>query len=136
MKKYALRITVAAVALLATGIGTPASAQSTQPTSGPGTTYGPRCTKITSGRLCASVIDANHDIVVQYAKNSGKRIKARIGYERAGKNHWKGWFYLKAGKTKTKLWNDAYPQKGCPKFIGKIQVKGQQTFQTPPASCN
>ncbi|MBQ0987689.1 hypothetical protein KBZ10_24855 [Streptomyces sp. F63] len=89
------------------------------------------CTSLSSGVLFHRKY-TNDVASTWYSKDSGGRISARLGYDGAG-SKWTGYYTILSGQKKTGSWSGvAY----CNSTIGKMQVKGQQTFQTPLANCD
>ncbi|WP_137235449.1 hypothetical protein [Streptomyces sp. BPSDS2] len=131
MKK--LTATAAMVGVLTLGVGvSPAAAAGN-------CGYTSSCTDLSSGRLTvflssASHIDGRMNIVVSYKKNSGSPINARFGYNMAGSIKWAGRFNQSRNTTKNTTWKDAYVIKTCKSTVGMLDVTGQQTFNTPPAT--
>ncbi|MGW8374370.1 hypothetical protein [Streptomyces sp. ODS28] len=94
-------------------------------------TPGDTCTELDNGVLVLHASNDPHDkphtgIDVEYYKESGGKVKGKLGYRRAGANHW--------GKTRTftsvtasQQWN---PKRSC-KAIAGILHAGGKTFRTP-----
>ncbi|MBB1245844.1 hypothetical protein GL263_20135 [Streptomyces durbertensis] len=93
--------------------------------------YNYRCTTLAGGELYHRKY--TNDIAgTWYKKKSGRAIEARLGMTWKGKNHYGSWFTQSSGTTKDwSMKSVTY----CTDSVGLMQVKGQQTYQTPMANC-
>lgn len=89
------------------------------------------CTSLGSGELFHRKY-TNNKASTWYKKTEGSSITARVGYSVNGTDHWGGWFSQSSGTTKSGNWSGV---SYCSSSVGMLHVKGQQTFQTPPADC-
>lgn len=90
------------------------------------------CSSLSSGDLYHRKY-TNNRASTWYTKNDGSSITARVGYNRAGSTSWSGWFSQSSGTTKTGSWSGV---SYCSSTVGLLEVRGQQTFQTPLADCS
>lgn len=142
MHKIARVAAVAGMALTSIAVTTAAHAQEAHPRAAvalaagcPGDGQIDRnytCTSLSSGALFHRKY-TNDKASTWYVKTSGGTISARLGYNRGGVNHFGGTFSQSSGTTKTSSWNGVTY---CSATVGLLNVSGQQTFQTPLASCN
>ncbi|MYT33092.1 hypothetical protein GTY73_30925 [Streptomyces sp. SID8354] len=89
------------------------------------------CSSLSSGALFHQKF-TNDKASTSYKKTGGSSISARLGFNRAGTTKWSGWFSQGSGTTKSYSWSGVTY---CSSTVGLLEVKGQQTFQTPLASC-
>ncbi|MFI1200677.1 hypothetical protein ACH4VR_14705 [Streptomyces sp. NPDC020883] len=89
------------------------------------------CTSLSSGALFHQKF-TNDKASTSYKKTGGSGISARLGFNRAGVTKWSGWFSQGGGTTKSNSWSGVTY---CASTVGLLEVKGQQTYQTPLASC-
>ncbi|WP_093799949.1 hypothetical protein [Streptomyces sp. Wb2n-11] len=137
IKTAARAVAVTGLTLAALGATTTAQAETRSP-SGEAVTVA-SCGTLSRGYVCTTLSSGTlyhrkytNDIAsTWYDKDSGGSITARLGYDGAGYK-WTGWFTQSAGTTKTGTWSDV---SYCNATIGRLEVSGQQTFQTPLADC-
>ncbi|WP_407548678.1 hypothetical protein QOM21_05940 [Streptomyces sp. Pv4-95] len=90
------------------------------------------CTTLGSGELYHQKY-TNNRASTWYKKTGGGSITARVGYNRSGSTAWSGWFSQSSGTTKTGSWSNVTY---CAGTVGLLEVRGQQTYQTPLANCS
>ncbi|WP_274912103.1 hypothetical protein [Streptomyces sp. WZ-12] len=89
------------------------------------------CTSLSSGALFHQKY-TNDKASTSYKKTGGSSISARLGFNRAGTTKWSSWFSQGGGTTKSYSWSGVTY---CSSTVGLLEVKGQQTYQTPLANC-
>ncbi|WP_171169051.1 hypothetical protein [Streptomyces sp. I05A-00742] len=92
-----------------------------------------KCTSMSNGQLCISLNTSPSRIEVFYTKKDGATIKAHLGFRSTATN-WGGLKTISKGERANSTWNMSYPCAGR-KYVGLIKVEGQQTFETPAATC-
>ncbi|MEU4199588.1 hypothetical protein AB0F64_06515 [Streptomyces sp. NPDC026294] len=142
MHKIARMAAVAGMALTSIAVTTAAHAEEARPRPAvalaagcPGSGQIDRnytCTSLSSGVLFHRKY-TNDVASTWYTKTSGGTISARLGYNRGGSSHYGAKFSQSSGTTKTSTWNGV---DYCSSTVGMLTVDGQQTFQTPLASCS
>ncbi len=91
---------------------------------------GQRCTTLSNGVLIVRSTGSGKDVSVEYFRERGGALAARLGWERNGSNTWEGWRNMNAAPLYySQQWGTA---KSCSPFIGKLNTKGGDTFSTPP----
>lgn len=93
------------------------------------------CSNTSNGKLCVKLHQDPKRIQVWYDKNYGDDIIARLGVRAVGSaTTWDPtWYRVKAGQTLSRTFPVNY---NCNfDWKGLMQVDGQGTFDTPPATC-
>ncbi|MER0244544.1 hypothetical protein AAHZ94_21615 [Streptomyces sp. HSW2009] len=91
-----------------------------------------KCTSMSNGQLCISLNTSPQRIEVFYTKKGGSTIKAKLGF-RSSSTSYGPTKTISKGERANSTWNMSYP---CGrKYVGLIKVEGQQTFETPAATC-